>query len=231
MKTIGLLGGMSWESTAEYYRLINQEVNQRLGGVHSAKIVMVSVDFAEIEELQRRGRWPEATQKMIEAARQIEAAGADFLLICTNTMHLMADDVKAAVKIPLLHIADVTAQAVLARGFSQIGFLATRFTMQGEFYTGRLESKYGLKVILPSLEDQETVHRVIYEELVVGKVIPSSREAYLRVIAKMATQGAQGVALACTEIGLLVKEETSPLPLFDTTPIHAMAAVDFALQD
>jgi aspartate racemase len=231
MKTIGLLGGMSWESTAEYYRLINQVVNQRLGSVHSAKIVMVSVDFAEIEVLQSQGKWAEATQKMIAAARQIEAAGADFLLICTNTMHLMAKEVQAAVKIPLLHIADVTAQAVLARGFSTIGFLATRFTMQGEFYTGRLESKYGLKVILPSLEDQETVHRVIYEELVVGKVLPSSREAYIKIISKMATQGAQGVALACTEIGMLVKEESCSLPLFDTTPIHAFAAVDFALKE
>lgn len=231
MKIIGLLGGMSWESTAEYYRLINQGVNQRLGGVHSAKIVMVSVDFAEIERLQKQAKWAEATQKMIETARQIEAAGADFLLICTNTMHLMAAEVQAAIGIPLIHIADVLARAVLNRGFDTIGFLATRFTMQGDFYTGRLERDFGLKVILPSLEDQEIVHRVIYEELVVGKVLASSRDAYLKIIEKMAAQGAKGVALACTEIGLLVKEDASPLPLFDTTPIHAQAAVEFALQD
>lgn len=231
IKTVGLLGGMSWESTAEYYRLINQAINQRLGGVHSAKIVMVSVDFAEIEVLQKQAKWAEATMKMIEAARQIEAAGADFLLICTNTMHLMAAEVQAAIRIPLLHIADVTAQAVLARGFDTIGFLATRFTMQGDFYTGRLARDFGLKVILPSLEDQEIVHRVIYEELVVGKVLASSRDAYLKIIEKMAEQGAQGVALACTEIGLLVKEDASPLPLFDTTPIHALAAVEYALQE
>jgi aspartate racemase len=230
MKTIGLLGGMSWESTAEYYRLINQVINEKLGGVHSAKIVMVSVDFAEIETLQSAGKWAEATQKMIQAACQIEAAGADFLLICTNTMHKMAAEVQAAIRIPLLHIADVTAQAVLARGFDRIGFLATRFTMQGDFYTGRLMRDFGLKVILPSLEDQETVHRVIYEELVVGKILPSSRDAYLSIIDKMAAQGAQGIVLACTEIGLLIKEGFSPLPLFDTTPIHALAAVEYALK-
>jgi len=230
MKTIGMIGGMSWESSVEYYRLINEGNHQRLGGMHSAKCVMVSVDFAEIEVLQKEGRWQEATQLMITAARQVEAAGADFLLICTNTMHLMADEVQNSINIPLLHIVDAAAQNVLSRGIHKVGLLGTRFTMQGEFYAGRLSEKFDLEVITPDLEDQEVIHRVIYEELVTGKILPESRVAYLEIIRKLAAKGAEGVILGCTEIGLLVKQEDCALPLFDTTLIHAQAAVDLSLQ-
>jgi aspartate racemase len=231
MKTIGMIGGMSWESSVEYYKVINEGIHQRLGGVHSAKSVMVSVDFAEIEVLQKAGRWQEATQAMMDAARQVEAAGADFLLICTNTMHKMADEVQAAIHIPLLHIVDAAAEAVKQRGIRTIGLLGTRFTMQGDFYKGRLAEKFGLKVIIPSEADQTIIHNVIYEELVTGKIIPASRAAYIDIIIKMEAEGAQGVILGCTEIGLLVKQSDCRLPLFDTTLLHALAAVDEALKD
>lgn len=231
MKTIGMIGGMSWESSVEYYKLINEGVHQKLGGVHSAKSVMVSVDFAEIEALQKAGHWEEATQSMVEAARQVEAAGADFLLICTNTMHKMADDVQAAIHIPLLHIVDAAAEAVRKCGIHTIGLLGTRFTMQGDFYKGRLADKFDLKVIIPSEADQTIIHNVIYEELVTGKILSASRDAYLEIIGKMETEGAQGVILGCTEIGLLVKQSDCSLPLFDTTVLHAAAAVDEALKD
>jgi aspartate racemase len=230
MKTIGMIGGMSWESSIEYYRLTNQAVRVRLGGVHSAKSVMVSVDFGEIEALQQSGRWDEATGLMVQAARQVERGGADFLIICTNTMHRMAEEVSRAISIPLLHIADATAEQVLARGFKRIGLLGTRFTMEEDFYRGRLESKFGLEVLVPEQTGRDLVHRVIYEELVVGKIDPESKIAYQQVIQQLAERGAQGVILGCTEIGLLVKEADSPLPLFDTTAIHALAAVDYALQ-
>jgi aspartate racemase len=229
MKTIGMIGGMSWESSIEYYRLTNQAVRERLGGVHSAKSVMVSVDFGEIEALQVSGRWDEATRMMVQAALQVERGGADFLIICTNTMHRMADQVNRAISIPLLHIADATAEQVLARGFQRVGLLGTRYTMEGDFYKGRLESKYGLVVLTPEQTGRELVHRIIYEELVVGAIKPESKRAYLEVIQKLAERGAQGVILGCTEIGLLVKEADSPLPLFDTTAIHALAAVEYAL--
>lgn len=231
MKTIGMIGGMSWESSVEYYKLVNQGVMQKLGGVHSAKSVMVSVDFAEIEVLQKQGRWDEATESMINAARQVEAAGADFLLICTNTMHMMADEVQAAIGIPLLHIADVAGREASKRGIHTIGLLGTRFTMQGDFYRGRLADKFGLKVLIPSEEDQTVIHDVIYNELVTGKIMVASRMAYLQIIDKMAAQGAEGVILGCTEIGSLVKQTDCRLPLFDTTLLHAQAAVDFALSD
>jgi aspartate racemase len=231
MKTIGMIGGMSWESSVEYYRLTNQAVRQRLGGVHSAKSVMVSVDFGEIEALQQSGRWNEAGSLMVQAARQVERGGADFLIICTNTMHRMADEVSRAISIPLLHIADATAEQVLARGFQRIGLLGTRFTMEEDFYRGRLESKFGLEVLVPEQTGRDLVHRVIYEELVVGKIDPESKKAYQQVIQQLAERGAQGVILGCTEIGLLVKEADSPLPLFDTTAIHAKAAVELALQE
>ena len=230
MKTIGMIGGMSWESSVEYYKLVNEEIHQKLGGVHSAKSVMVSVDFAEIEVLQKECRWDEATQMMISAAKQVEAAGADFLLICTNTMHLMADQVQAAIHIPLLHIADTAAEAVLKQGVHTVGLLGTRFTMQGDFYKGRLAEKFGLKVIVPIEADQETIHNVIYNELVVGQILPASKEAYKKVINHLAEQGAQGIILGCTEIGLLVKQSDCVLPLFDTTPLHAQAAVQYALK-
>jgi aspartate racemase len=231
MKTIGMIGGMSWESSIEYYHLTNLLVRERLGGVHSAKSVMVSVDFGEIEALQTSGRWDEATQMMVEAAIQVERGGADFLIICTNTMHLMADEVSQAISIPLLHIADATAERVLERGLQRIGLLGSRFTMEEDFYKGRLESKFGLEVLTPGPAQRSQVHRVIYEELVVGVINAESRQVYLEVIQELAERGAQGVILGCTEIGLLVKEEDSPLPLFDTTVIHARAAVAFALQD
>ena len=230
MKTIGIIGGMSWESSVEYYRLMNEAVHEKLGGVHSAKIVMVSVDFAEIETLQKQGDWKTATVEMIHAARQVEAAGADFLVIATNTMHLMADEVQNAIHIPLLHIADAAAEAVKARGINKIGLLGTRFTMDGDFYKGRLNRNHGLEVVIPSEVDQETVHNIIYNELVIGKILPQSRKQYLEVIQRMSRQGAQGIILGCTEIGLLVKQEDCTLPLFDTTLIHALKAVEIALQ-
>ncbi len=229
MKTIGMIGGMSWESSAEYYRIVNEGIQAKLGGVHSAKSVMVSVDFAEVEELQRLGRWAEATDQMIAAARRAEAGGADFLVICTNTMHKMAGEVERAVKIPLLHIADATAEKVKERGINKVGLLGTRFTMEEDFYRGRLEQKFGLVVLVPGEAERLLVHRVIYAELVVGKIVAASREAYRRVIAGLVAAGAEGIILGCTEIGLLVKDSDSPVPLFDTTRLHAEAAVAFAL--
>jgi len=229
MKTIGMIGGMSWESSIEYYRVINQAVKEKLGGLHSAKSLMYSVDFAEIEALQHEGKWDQATRAMIEAARHLEAGGADFVVICTNTMHRMADEVEAAVGIPLLHIADATAAAVRARGLQVVGLLGTRYTMEEDFYRGRLVQRHGLDVHIPEGADRETVHRVIYDELVLGEIKPASRAAYKRVIEKLVDSGAQGIILGCTEIGLLVKEADSPVPVFDTAAIHALSAVEMAL--
>ncbi len=229
MKTIGLIGGMSWESSLEYYRIINEEVHRRLGGVHSARSVMVSVDFQDIETLQRESRWDEATQAMVTAARQVERGGAECLLIATNTMHKMADEVQAAVSIPLLHIADAAARPICAAGLQRVGLLGTRFTMEEDFYAGRLARRFGLDVLVPDAAGRELAHRVIYDELVVGKILPASRQAYREIIHRLAERGAQAVILGCTEIGLLVKDEDSPVPLYDTTRLHALAAVDFAL--
>jgi aspartate racemase len=229
MKKIGLIGGMSWESSIEYYRIINQGVREALGGVHSARSVMVSVDFGEIEKLQAAGEWEEATRIMVRCAKDLEGAGADFVLICTNTMHLMAEEVQAAIEIPLLHIADATARAVQSAGLQSLGLLGTRFTMEKEFYRGRLEKAHGLRVIIPEEEGREFVHRVIYEELVQGKIIKESRDGYLRVIESLEKGGAEGIILGCTEIGLLIKGDDLPLPVFDTMEIHALAAVDVAL--
>jgi aspartate racemase len=230
MKTIGMIGGMSWESSIEYYRIVNETVKEKLGDLHSAKSVMVSVDFAEIEMLQRAGRWEEATQAMVAAARSVQAGGADFLIICTNTMHKMAREVRHSISIPLLHIADATAEVVIERGLSRVGLLGTRFTMEEDFYRGRLEEKYHLEVLIPVSADREIVHRVIYDELVVGKIEPASKAEYQRIIASLAEAGAEGIILGCTEIGLLVAQSDSRLPLFDTTRIHALAAVDYALK-
>jgi len=230
MKTIGMIGGMSWESSLVYYRFINEAVKERLGDLHSAKSLMYSVDFAEIEVLQREGRWQDATRVMIEAARAVEAGGADFLIICTNTMHKMADEVQASITIPLLHIADATAEAIQARGYRRIGLLGTRFTMEQDFYRGQLVEKYGLDVLIPESADREIVHRVIYDELVLGKIEPASKAEYLRIIATLGQAGAEGIILGCTEIGLLVSQADCSLPLFDTTRIHALAAVEYALQ-
>ena len=229
MKKIGLIGGMSWESSIEYYRIINQGVREALGGVHSAESVMVSVDFGEIEKLQAAGKWEEATRIMVQCAREVEGAGADFLLICTNTMHLMAEEVQAAIQIPLLHIADATARAVQSAGLQSLGLLGTRFTMEKDFYRGRLEKIHGLRVIIPAEDRRAFVHRVIYEELVQGKIIKESREGYLRVIDSLVERGAEGIILGCTEIGLLIKKDDLPLPSFDTMEIHARSAVDAAL--
>lgn len=229
MKTIGLIGGMSWESSIEYYRIINQVIRKELGGVHSAKSVMVSIDFAEIEELQKRGDWEEATRIMVETAQLVEKGGADFVLICTNTMHLMAEEVQAGINIPLLHIADATAQAVKHQELDTIGLLGTRFTMEKEFYRGRLEEIHQLKVLIPDRGKREQVHRVIYDELVQGRIIDSSRQIFREVIETLVAGGAQGIVLGCTEIGLLVKQEDVSVPVFDTMEIHALAAVNAAL--
>jgi len=231
MKTIGLIGGMSWESSIEYYRLINEKVQSSLGGLHSAKSLMVSVDFAEIEILQREGRWEEAAQKMVAAAQSLERGGADFIVLCTNTMHKAAGDIQAHTRIPFLHIADATAQQIRAAGMRKIGLLGTRFTMEEGFYKDRLVENFGLEVILPDAREREIVHRVIYDELVLGKINPASKEQFVAIIGEMVDAGAEGVILGCTEIGLLVHAEDSRVPLFDTTKIHAEAAVEYALSD
>ncbi len=230
MKTIGMIGGMSWESSIEYYRIINEAVKERLGDLHSAKSVMVSVDFAEIEMLQREGKWGQATRAMVAAARSVEAGGADFLIICTNTMHKMAEEVQQGIGIPLLHIADATAEVINAQGLQRVGLLGTRFTMEEDFYRGRLLEKFHLGVLIPEVADREIVHRIIYNELVLGKIQPASKVEYLRIIAGLAKAGAEGIILGCTEIGLLISQTDSRLPLFDTTRIHAQAAVEYALQ-
>ncbi|MFI9788782.1 aspartate/glutamate racemase family protein [Kitasatospora sp. NPDC051984] len=228
MKTIGLLGGMSWESTAQYYRLLNEFTRDRLGGLHSAKCVLYSVDFAEIEQLQATGQWQAAGEMLADAARSVEAGGADLLLICTNTMHKVAEQVAGAVGIPLLHLGDATAEAVLAAGVRRVGLLGTAFTMEQDFYRERLAG-HGLDVIVPDAAGRELVHRVIYQELCVGVVREESREAYRKVIAELVAAGAEGVILGCTEIELLLGAEDSPVPVFPTTRIHAAAAVEAAL--
>jgi len=231
MKTIGLIGGMSWESSSEYYRIINQSVREQLGGTHSAKSVMVSVDFCEIEALQEAGDWEAATEMMIETAQQVERGGADLVLICTNTMHKMADEVADAIQIPLLHIADATAHAVKAEGLDVVGLLGTSYTMEQDFYRGRLEEKYGLKVLVPDDAERAIVHQVIFDELVQGVIRPESKASYIEVMQGLIEQGTQGIILGCTEIPLLVKPGDVSVPLFDTTEIHAQAAVAEALRD
>jgi len=230
MKTIGLIGGMSWESTANYYRDINERVKQRLGGLHSARILLYSVDFQEIERLQHQGRWDEAGEQLGDIARRLEGAGADVVALCTNTMHKVAPAIEAALRVPFLHIADPTAQAVKQAGIGRIGLLGTRFTMEEDFYRGRLIQRHGLDVIVPDPAERETVHRVIYDELCLGKVEERSRKAYRDIIAHLVERGAEGVILGCTEIAMLVSPADSPVPLFDTTQLHAVSAVDFALQ-
>jgi aspartate racemase len=228
-KVIGLLGGMSWESSAEYYRIINQTVRSRLGGLRSARCLMWSFDFGEIEALQRAGRWDAAASEMIAAAQRLERGGADFVVICTNTMHRMADEVEAAISIPLLHIADPTAERIKGAGLRKVGLLGTSFTMEQDFYKGRLADRHGLDVLVPDRDDRTLVHRVIYEELVQGRATPSSREAYREVIAKLVGRGVEAVILGCTEIMLLLTAEDSAVPLYDTTALHAEAAVDLAI--
>lgn len=229
MKIVGLLGGMSWESTVPYYRLMNQLVKARLGGLHSAELVLYSVDFQPIEELQHAGRWAEAGQTLARAAASLERAGAQALVLCTNTMHCVAGDIQAAITIPMLHIADATAEAVRRQGISTVGLLGTRFTMEQPFYVERLRQFYGLDVLVPEEHDRAEVHRIIYEELCQGIIRAESRAAYNRVIDGLVCRGAQGIILGCTEIGLLVDPGALPVPGFDTTAIHAERAVDFAL--
>ena len=228
-KVIGLIGGMSWESSAEYYRIINETVRVRLGGLHSARCLMWSFDFGEIEALQHAGRWDEATAEMVTAASRLERGGADFMVICTNTMHRMADQVEAAIGLPLLHIADPTAERIVAAGHRKVGMLGTTFTMEQDFYKGRLVDRYGLEVLVPGERDRAVVHRVIYDELVQGRVEAASRQYYREVIARLVERGAEAIILGCTEIMLLVGPDDSTVPLFDTTTIHAEAAVELAL--
>ncbi|MDQ0843200.1 aspartate/glutamate racemase family protein [Streptomyces sp. V1I6] len=228
MRTIGLIGGMSWESSAEYYRLLNELVRDRLGGLHSARCVLHSVDFAEIEELQTAGEWERAGEILAAAARGLEAAGADLLLICTNTMHKVAGQVEAAVRVPLLHLADATADAVRARGLTRVGLLGTAFTMEQDFYRERLAG-HGLEVLTPDAEGRALVHRVIYDELCLGVVRDESRARYQKVIGELVDAGAEGVVLGCTEIELLIGPGDSPVPVFPTTRLHALAAVEAAL--
>ncbi len=229
MKTIGLIGGMSWESTVPYYRQINEIIKQRLGGLHSAKIVLVSVDFHDIERLQHAGDWEGAGALLAAAARSLEAAGADFLVLCTNTMHKVAPAIEAAVSIPLLHIADPTAAAIKQAGHSTVGLIGTRFTMEQDFYRKPLSARHGLSVIVPNAEDRATIHRIIYDELCVGVVSPASRSAYRRIMEGLAVQGAQAIILGCTEISLMISQADASVPLFDTTALHAQAAAEEAL--
>lgn len=228
-QVIGLIGGMSWKSSAEYYRLINEGVRARLGGLHSARCLMWSFDFADIESLQRADRWEEAAGLMADAAKRLERGGADFLVIATNTMHIAAPQVRAATALPLLHIADPTAERIKAAGLRRIGLLGTAFTMEQDFYKGRLAQKHGLEVLVPEGADRAIVHRIIYEELVQGRILDASREVYRGVIERLVARGAEAIILGCTEIMLLVAPEDSPVPLYDTTALHAEAAVARAL--
>lgn len=229
MKTIGLIGGMSWESTVLYYQLINEGVKQRLGGLHSARIILYSVDFAEVEHLQRTGNWQAAGELLAQAAHKLQGAGAEALVLCTNTMHKVANAIEAAVQIPLLHIADPTAVRIRQAGLGKVGLLGTRFTMEQDFYKVRLQQRHGLQVLVPPASEREEVHRIIYEELCLGQVLDDSRSAYKRVMADLVAQGAQAIILGCTEIALLVTQDDASVPLFDTTAIHAQHAVEWAL--
>lgn len=231
MKTIGLLGGMSWESTTHYYQLLNQRINEKLGGLHSAKIAMVSVDFQPLATAMLRGEWTECGERLADAAQKIEAAGADFLLICTNTMHKIAGSITDAVSIPLLHIADATAERIKAENMQTVGLLGTSFTMEEAFYKGRLSERHGLTVIVPPPEDRRIVHEVIFEELCRGKTSPESRMHFLRIIETMRREGAEAVIEGCTEIAMLVQQNHTAVPLFDTTTLHVEQAVRFALED
>lgn len=229
MKTIGLLGGMSWESTLGYYQAINRGVKQQLGGLHSAKIALVSVDFAPIEKRQQANDWQGAAQILSSAAKGVQAAGGDFLLICTNTMHKVADEIQNNIDIPVVHIADATAEVLVAKGIRCVGLLGTAFTMEQAFYKDRLSERYGLKVLVPNQNDRAIVHQVIYQELCLGEINQSSKANYLRIIDQLAQQGAQAVILGCTEIGLLVQQQDTVVPLVDTTAIHAAKAVELAI--
>ncbi len=229
MKTIGMLGGMSWESTASYYRALNEGVKSRLGGLHSAKICLYSVDFDEIEKLQHQGNWSATALILTEAAKSVERGGADFLMICTNTMHKVVPEIESKISIPILHIADATAKSLVREGVTKVGLLGTRFTMEQDFYKGRISEKFGIDVIVPDADEQTVVHDIIYQELCLGQINSDSRERYLKIIANLHAQGAQAVILGCTEIALLVKQSDTAVPLYDTTEIHAAHGIEWAL--
>ena len=230
MKIIGMIGGMSWESSLEYYRIVNEAVKERLGGFHSAKCIMYSLDFEEIERFQHQGDWDAATEVMVDAARRVERGGADLLLICINTMHLMAEAVQSSVDIPLLHIVDVTAEAIRSLGQKTVGLLGTRFTMEQDFYSGRLRDRHGISVLIPEEDERGVIHGILYDELCLGEIRSASRDAFREIIGGLAARGAEGVILGCTEIPLIVNQEEYELPLFDTTALHARAAVSLALK-
>jgi aspartate racemase len=230
MKTIGIIGGMSWESTADYYRLINVEVARRLGGLHSAEILLYSIDFAPIERMQRDGAWVRAGSVLADAASRLETAGADCIVLATNTMHKVADAITAAVSIPLLHIADATGDAIVGHGFTTVGLLGTRYTMEQDFYRSRLEQRHGLRVLVPGAQDRGTIDRVIFNELVRGIVKDTSRNRYLEAIGRLVERGSEGIILGCTEIGMLVRETDVEVPIFDTTKLHVGLAVDAAIE-
>ena len=229
MKTIGLIGGMSWESTVPYYRIINETVRDRLGGLHSAKLVLLSVDFYEVERLQSTGDWAGVGRMLAQAGRSLELAGADFLVLCTNTKHKVASTIEKSVTIPLLHITDPTAAEIKRSGFTKVGLLGTRFTMEQDFYRSRLQSHYGISVLVPEKKDREIIHRVIFEELCLGKVVDASRIQFRRVIEDLVDCGAEAIILGCTEISTLVQRSDSSVPLFDTTSIHACKAAEWAM--
>ncbi|AKP32540.1 aspartate/glutamate racemase family protein [Yersinia aleksiciae] len=230
MKILGLIGGMSWESTIPYYRMINQQVKEQLGGLHSAKIILYSVDFHEIEQLQAKGDWQTAAKVLSDAAVSLKLAGAEVVVVCTNTMHKVADDIEAASGLPLLHIADATAAQIKQQGIHKIGLLGTRYTMEQDFYRGRLTEKHYIEVITPDSADREIINRIIYEELCLGVINDNSRQAYRRIMGKLEQQGVQGIIFGCTEITLLVNEQDASVPVFDTTAIHAKAAAEYALK-
>ncbi|MFN1550734.1 aspartate/glutamate racemase family protein [Vibrio natriegens] len=229
MKTVGMLGGMSWESTASYYKALNEGVKSRLGGLHSAKICLYSVDFDEIEKLQHQGKWSETALILAEAAKSVERGGADFLMICTNTMHKVVPEIESQISIPILHIADATAESLVQNGVTKVGLLGTRFTMEQDFYKGRISEKFGIDVVVPTADEQTVVHDIIYQELCLGEIKTESRDRYLKIIANLHAQGAQAVILGCTEIALLVKQSDTTVPLYDTTEIHAAHGVEWAL--
>ncbi|ELI5736599.1 aspartate/glutamate racemase family protein [Vibrio fluvialis] len=229
MKTIGMIGGMSWESTLSYYKAINEGVKAELGGLNSAQICLYSVNFEPIEKLQHEGKWDETAQLLAQAAKSVEAGGADFLLICTNTMHKVAPEIEAQISIPILHIADATAKQLQQDGIERVGLLGTRFTMEQEFYKGRLQQQFGIDVLIPDAEQRQQVHRVIYEELCMGTIRPESRAQYVEIVEDLHRRGAQAVILGCTEIALLIQQYDTDVPLYDTTKIHAEQAVQLAL--
>ncbi|TFG13523.1 MAG: aspartate/glutamate racemase family protein [Promethearchaeota archaeon] len=229
MKVIGLLGGMSWESSLEYYRIINEKVKQRMGGLNSAKCILYSVNFQEIETLQHEGKWEHLTKIMIESALNLERAGAEMILICTNTMHKMADEVQNSIQVPLIHIADTAAEKVKEKNLKKVGLLGTKYTMEQEFYKGRIKERYNIDVLIPDSNEREIVHDIIFNELCLGKIKSESKEQYKKIIQHLIQKGAEGIILGCTEIPLLINQEDFDIPIFDTTMIHCEAAIDYAL--